>query len=890
MARIFRENNHIITIATHPEQHSLFYQSPSLSSRISLWKYITEMTQIGLTFRLTSWKRFYHWKICIWSDMKKSLILLVAVVGLILPACRFGQSFDSHELSPGQVTLRKEPAYSWIFADLGRNGYENLLSAAPQGSQSMLLVKDQSGKDISQINYPQKIRSMAVLTDPRDKQQWMFLGVNDQKQTTLNAYRYIWESTLGREEKSFEAIARTDTLINRPDYEWFGILNPRLLEDIDNDGNPELVCVAQDAFTVNPRGLVVYDFDSGRVKWRLVLTTSIISLLCDDFNGDGAKELICGTVAFKNSSLELAGMDDFHSWLIALNAQGEMLARELVNAGLSQVLLASDDINQDGLKEILAVASTKGNAEKPNKVEWLSWTGSRFVSSKSWSLEGNFEGNTDSTIYGMIDQDGRKLILLTALNSPLIVLDKDLNVVHHRFKEPVSQICGIADLDGDGSKEVLLQTQDNRFVILSSDLLPSAELQNPFPLSEHQRVHIVGTGFGKPPKVAIGSAAEVRYYDYKRLPLGALIIRFIKADMPYIGLFLLMALLFLGHMIVVRRRLFLQTVNNLSQGVVLMVLRDRIIYINDYLLDQVRDENGNLPPGNPKSLQNLLPGLSTLFAKFLRSRKMQYHGALMLGKKQIMHAVHFQKYRTIPVKYLITLQPEVAVAESHANTLAWAETARRLSHNVRRHITNIILALKPLQADGLNEHQQKYTEIIRSEIEKIRVFTHAFQRFTELKDYDLKPQDVIPSLEHCLERLNIPENVRLIKSWELNSVEAWIEPIRFEEAFTNVVTNALDAMPEGGILHLSVKKFPHHTSPQGPLSVMIEVEDSGRGIPAKYMDEIWQPFFTVKDSGTGIGLPETKKIIESMGGTILVQSEEEAGTVVTFWLKGMADG
>ncbi len=822
--------------------------------------------------------------------MKQSLLLLVAVVCLIMPACRFGQSFNSHELSPGQVTLRKEPAYSWTFADLGRNGYEHLLSAAPTASHSMLLIRDQSGKEISQINYSHKIRSMAVLTDPRNEQQWMFLGVNDQKHTTLNAFHYIWESTLGRMEKSFEAIARTDTLIDRPDYEWFGTLTPRLLEDIDNDGNPELVCVAQDAYTVNPRGLVVYDFDSGRVKWRLVLNTSIISLLCDDFDGDGAKELICGTVAFKNSSLELAGMDDTHSWLIALNAQGQLLARELVNEGLSQVLLASDDINQDGLKEILAVSSTKGNAETPNKVEWLSWTGSRFVPGKSWSLDGNFEGNTDSTIYSMSDQDGMKLVLLTALNSPLIVLDKDLYVVQHRFKDPVSQICGVADLNSDGRKEVLLQTRDNRFVVLNSDLRPTAELQNPFSLNDYQRVHIVGTGFGKPPKIAIGSAAEVRYYDYQRLPPGTLIIRFIKANLLYIGLCLLLAMLFLWHVIVGRRRLFLQTLNDLSQGVILMVLRDRIIHINDYLLDLVRDENENLPPGNPKSLQNLFPGLSTLFAEFLRSKKRQYHGALKLGRQQIVHAAHFQKYGSIPVKYVIILQPEVAVAESHANTLSWAETARRLSHNVRRHITNIILALKPLQADGLTENQQKHAEIIRSEIDKIRVFTHAFQRFTELKDYDLKPQDVIPSVEHCLERLNIPENVRLIKSWEINSVEAWIEPIRFEEAFTNVVTNALEAMPEGGILHLSVKKFPHHASPQGPLSVMIEVEDSGRGIPAKYLDEIWQPFFTAKDSGTGIGLPETKKIIESMGGTILVQSEEGVGTVVTLWLKGMADG
>jgi signal transduction histidine kinase len=56
------------------------------------------------------------------------------------------------------------------------------------------------------------------------------------------------------------------------------------------------------------------------------------------------------------------------------------------------------------------------------------------------------------------------------------------------------------------------------------------------------------------------------------------------------------------------------------------------------------------------------------------------------------------------------------------------------------------------------------------------------------------------------------------------------------------------------------------------------------------LELFWLLFSTTKHDGTGIGLPETRKIITSMGGTVLVQSEEGVGTVVTFWLKGSADG
>ena len=131
--------------------------------------------------------------------------------------------------------------------------------------------------------------------------------------------------------------------------------------------------------------------------------------------------------------------------------------------------------------------------------------------------------------------------------------------------------------------------------------------------------------------------------------------------------------------------------------------------------------------------------------------------------------------------------------------------------------------------------------------------------------------------------------INVIRNYDLTSIHARFEPIRFEEALVNIINNATEAMPEGGTLHISIREFPRHQSPGGKLSVLLVFEDTGKGIPKKYMEDIWKPFFTTNQSGTGIGIPETRKIIDSMGGMMDIQSEEGLGTTVSIWLKGAQD-
>jgi signal transduction histidine kinase len=91
-----------------------------------------------------------------------------------------------------------------------------------------------------------------------------------------------------------------------------------------------------------------------------------------------------------------------------------------------------------------------------------------------------------------------------------------------------------------------------------------------------------------------------------------------------------------------------------------------------------------------------------------------------------------------------------------------------------------------------------------------------------------------------------------------------------KSCYQNLINNAVDAMPNGGILKISIR--------ENAKSVKLVFEDTGVGIQPDDLSKIWEPYFTTKKTGTGLGLAISKRIIEAHGGSIEISSTPGTGT------------
>ena len=121
------------------------------------------------------------------------------------------------------------------------------------------------------------------------------------------------------------------------------------------------------------------------------------------------------------------------------------------------------------------------------------------------------------------------------------------------------------------------------------------------------------------------------------------------------------------------------------------------------------------------------------------------------------------------------------------------------------------------------------------------------------------------------------KNIEVIKDYRsLPFIEADSELLY--RAFLNIVINAIQALSSGGEIRVTVDEN------QQKKGVTIIFSDNGPGIPEEIFSQVFNPFFTTKEKGSGLGLPIVKNIIENHGGEVKIESEEGKGTRVVIFL------
>ena len=200
-----------------------------------------------------------------------------------------------------------------------------------------------------------------------------------------------------------------------------------------------------------------------------------------------------------------------------------------------------------------------------------------------------------------------------------------------------------------------------------------------------------------------------------------------------------------------------------------------------------------------------------------------------------------------------------------------------LHHEIRNPLAALSLHIQlleeQLEIDGTSDHSRNMLDIIQTELTRISRVLATFQDFASVGHLDMTQVNLNDLVDRQVE-LVAPQaqgrgiNIELKLGQNPCIVSA--DPGRLEQVLLNLMVNAMDAMPQGGALGVSVTLDEN--------SAKIEVSDTGCGIPENLRDKILDPYFTTKSSGTGLGLSICDKIIRQHHGTLDFRSSPQ-GTI-----------
>lgn len=201
------------------------------------------------------------------------------------------------------------------------------------------------------------------------------------------------------------------------------------------------------------------------------------------------------------------------------------------------------------------------------------------------------------------------------------------------------------------------------------------------------------------------------------------------------------------------------------------------------------------------------------------------------------------------------------------------QIAAGTAHEIRNPLTSIkgFLQMFMHSFDELGmERERSYTEIMLTEINRINSLVSEFLLLSKPRDVQYSLVDLNTVFE---EILPIVESEALLHGMEVKYSSREQLPLvvgdneLLKQVFLNICKNGIEAMGDQGTLHIF-----HHLDPEGD-KISINIHDTGPGIPLYVIDKIFDPFYTTKEEGTGLGLAVCQKIVHDIGGQIRVSSK-----------------
>jgi two-component system, sporulation sensor kinase E len=333
---------------------------------------------------------------------------------------------------------------------------------------------------------------------------------------------------------------------------------------------------------------------------------------------------------------------------------------------------------------------------------------------------------------------------------------------------------------------------------------------------------------------------------------------------------------------------FLETVfHALDEGVIVLSSDHKLLYLNRAsrtLLGLPED----MVPGD--SLDRHLPDV---FWEALREDRRSAHSPAAVHDVEVSYPQH----RFLQI-YTNTLSPEEAnsdillilrdVTQAQRQAMLNAESERLgavttlaagVAHEIGNPLNSLHIYMQLIQRELQNvesparEKLEKHLGVCMGEIARLDQILHQFLKAVRPTKPSLKPTSPNSLLLEVLEVLT-PEienrDILVEKDFNRDLPLILVDPDQMKQVFFNLIRNSLQAMTKEGILHL--KTGLHHDK------VVFTVKDTGGGISPEVLQHIFEPYFTTKKEGSGLGLMIVQRVIREHGGLIEVSSEKDRGT------------
>ena len=241
-------------------------------------------------------------------------------------------------------------------------------------------------------------------------------------------------------------------------------------------------------------------------------------------------------------------------------------------------------------------------------------------------------------------------------------------------------------------------------------------------------------------------------------------------------------------------------------------------------------------------------------------------------KKEIIPRVNMMMLRDV------TEKKELEGQLRKSDTLnVVGELAAGIAHEIRNPMTALKGFIQLLQG-SIKEDYSMYFNVITSELQRIESIITEFLVLAKPQAIQFRQNDITKIMKDTIDLLGAQatmHNVQITAKYSESLPLIYCEPNQLKQVFINILKNAIEVMPKGGIIDVKIERLCEEF-------IRISIKDQGCGIPEDKIKKLGEPFYTTKERGTGLGLMVSFKIIEEHRGKIEVESEVGVGT--TFYI------